>query len=101
MFVGAVSDNFDEHIEQKNFHAKIVIDNTRVSTETKKNQPIPQIIDFTDKNGNNAIQQQIQENYDRIKAKCRQIVISELERLNNNPILVYLLQYFWGRYSVD
>lgn len=35
MFVGAVSDNFDERIEQKIFHAEIVVDNERVAAETK------------------------------------------------------------------
>ena len=40
MFVRAVADNFDERIEQKIFHAEIVVDNERVKRETanyKKN----------------------------------------------------------------
>ena len=32
MFVGAVADNFDERIEQKIFHAEIVVDNEKVKT---------------------------------------------------------------------
>lgn len=35
MFVGAVSDNFDERIDQKIFHAEIVVDNAKVAKETK------------------------------------------------------------------
>ena len=35
MFVGAVSDNFDERIDQKIFHAEIVVDVAKVSAETK------------------------------------------------------------------
>jgi hypothetical protein len=35
MFVGSVSDNFDERIEQKIFHAEIVVDNEKVAAETK------------------------------------------------------------------
>ena len=35
MFVGAVSDNFDERIDQKIFHAEIVVDSAKVSAETK------------------------------------------------------------------
>lgn len=35
MFVGAVSDNFDERIEQKIFHAEIVVDSAKVSAEMK------------------------------------------------------------------
>ncbi|MBF1448082.1 MAG: YWFCY domain-containing protein, partial [Prevotella nigrescens] len=33
MFVGAVSDNFDERIDQKIFHAEIVVDSAKVSAE--------------------------------------------------------------------
>ena len=38
MFVGAVSDNFDERIEQKIFHAEIVVDNEKVAAESKAYQ---------------------------------------------------------------
>ncbi len=51
MFVGSVSDNFDERIEQKIFHAEIVVDNDKVAAETKAYKKIPQILSFTDENG--------------------------------------------------
>lgn len=35
MFVGSVSDNFDERIEEKIFHSEIVVDNDKVTSETK------------------------------------------------------------------
>lgn len=35
IFVGAVADNFDERIEQEIFHCEIVVDNGRVTAETK------------------------------------------------------------------
>ena len=92
MFVGSVADNFDERIEQKIFHCEIVVDNEKVKAETKAYKPIPQIIDFTDENGNDTMKQQIQENYDRIKAECKQIVEDELERIKNDPNLAHLLQ---------
>ena len=92
MFVGSVADNFDERIEQKIFHCEIVVDNEKVKAETKGYKPIPQIIDFTDENGNDTMKQQIQENYDRIKAECKQIVKDELERIKNDPDLAHLLQ---------
>ena len=38
------------------------------------------------------MKQQIQENYDRIKAECKQIVEDELERIKNDPDLAHLLQ---------
>lgn len=92
MFVGSVADNFDERIEQKIFHCEVVVDNEKVKAETKAYKPIPQIIDFTDENGNDTMKQQIQENYDRIKAECKQIVEDELERIKNDPNLAHLLQ---------
>lgn len=39
--VGAATDNFDECIEQKIFHAEIVTDNEKVATENKANKIIP------------------------------------------------------------
>ena len=92
MFVGSVSDNFDERIEQKLFHAEIVIDNAKVSTETKRYKPIPIITDFTDAEGNDRMREKIQENYNRIKAEVKQIVKDELERIKNNPELAHLVQ---------
>ncbi len=43
MFVGAVSDNFDERIEQKIFHAEIVVDVAKVSAETKAYELSPSL----------------------------------------------------------
>lgn len=63
MFVGAVADNFDERIEQKIFHAEIVVDNEKVSAETKAYKKIPQILSFTDELGNDNMKQTIEANY--------------------------------------
>jgi hypothetical protein len=41
MFVGSVSDNFNERIEQKIFHAEIVVDSAKVDAEMKHYEPIP------------------------------------------------------------
>ena len=92
MFVGSVSDNFDERIDQKIFHAEIVIDNVKVATETKRYKPIPIITDFTDAEGNDRMREKIQENYNRIKAEVKQIVKDELERIKNDPELAHLVQ---------
>ena len=91
MFVGAVADNFDERIEQKIFHAEIVVDNERVKRETAKYKKIPIITNFVDEDGVDRMQEMIQENYDRIKAETRQIVNDELERIKNDPVLCHLL----------
>ena len=91
MFVGAVSDNFDERIEQKIFHAEIVIDSAKVSEEAKRYNPIPVITDFTDADGRDCMKEQIQENYNRIKAEVRQMVSDELERIRSDASLSHLL----------
>lgn len=92
MFVGAIADNFDERIEQKIFHAEIVVDNAKVAAETKAYQSIPVITDFTDENGVDTMKEQIQLNYNRIKEEAKQIVANELERIKNDPALAHLLQ---------
>ena len=91
VFVGSVSDNFDERIEQKIFHAEIVIDAEKVRREKKAYKPIPVITDFTDSNGKDCMQETVLENYNRIKAEVRQIVAEELERMSNNENLKHLL----------
>lgn len=91
MFVGSVSDNFDERIEQKIFHAEIVVDNEKVSAETKAYKKIPQILSFTDENGNDNMTQVIEANYRQVKADVMQIVESEMERIKNDPDLQHLL----------
>jgi len=92
LFVGSVSDNFDERIEQKIFHAEIVVDNAKVSAETKNYKSIPIITDFTDENGNDRMKEQIQDNYSRIKTEIKQLVKDELKRIEDDPELVHLLQ---------
>ena len=92
MFVGAVSDNFDERIEQKIFHAEIVVDNEQVKRETANYKKLPQIIDFRDEDGNDRMQEEIQANYNRVKQEVQQIVTDEMERIKNDPALRYLLK---------
>ena len=92
MFVGAVSDNFDERIEQKIFHAEIVVDNEQVKRETAGYKKLPQIIDFRDEDGNDRMQEEIQANYNRVKQEVQQIVEDEITRIKNDPELRYLIK---------
>ena len=92
MFVGSVSDNFTERIEQKIFHAEIVVDADKVKQEEKAYKKIPVITDFTDADGNDRMKEQIQENYNRIKTEVKQIVADELKRIADDPELAHLLQ---------
>ena len=92
MFVGSVSDNFNERIEQKIFHAEIVVDTEKVKREESHYQPIPIINDFLDTDGNDCMKQSIQDNYNQIKEDVKQIVKEELERIANDENLKHLIQ---------
>ena len=86
-FVGAVADNFGEKIEQKIFHAEIVVDHAAVSAEEKAYKKIPFINEFKDKDGNDIMMQQIQRNYDQIKSDAQAIINEEMDRIKNDPEL--------------
>ena len=86
-FVGSVSDNFGEKIDQKIFHAEIVVDHAKVSAEEKAYKRIPVINDFKDESGNDIMLQQIQRNYDQIKADAQVIINEEMERIKSDPEL--------------
>lgn len=92
LFVGSVSDNFTERIEQKIFHAEIVVDTDKVKREESNYQPIPIINDFKDADGNDCMKQTIQDNYNQIKEDVKQIVKDELGRIANDENLKHLIQ---------
>lgn len=92
MFVGSVSDNFTERIEQKIFHAEIVVDTDKVKREESHYQPIPIINDFKDADGNDCMKQAILDNYNQIKEDVKQIVKDELERIVADENLKHLIQ---------
>ena len=92
MFVGAVSDNFDERIDQKIFHAEIVVDSVKVSAEMKVYQSIPTIADFKNEDGSDNLKETIEANYHKIKQEILFLVDSEIERIKNNPVLTHLIK---------
>ena len=92
MFVGAVSDNFDERINQKIFHAEIVVDSAKVSAEMKAYHPVPVIADFKNKDGSDNLKETIEASYKRVKQDILSLVSSEIERIKNNPHLSHLVQ---------
>lgn len=92
MFVGAVSDNFDERIDQKIFHAEIVVDVAKVSAETKAYQPIPVIVEFKNEDGSDNIKETIEANYKRVKREVMSLIELEIERIKTNPSLRYLIK---------
>lgn len=92
MFVGAVSDNFDERIEQKIFHSEIVVDNEKVAAETKAYKKIPEILSFTDENGKDNMKQEIEANYRQVKRDIVHIIEIEMERIKNDLGLQHLVK---------
>ena len=92
MFVGAVSDNFDERIDQKIFHAEIVVNSAKVSAEMKAYQPIPVIVDFTNEVGSDNLKETIEANYRKIKQEILSLVDSEIERIKATPELTHLIK---------
>ncbi len=92
MFVGAVSDNFDERIDQKIFHAEIVVDSAKVSAEMKAYQPIPVIVDFKNKVGSDNLKETIEANYRKVKQEILSLVDSEIQKIKNDPMLSNLIK---------
>jgi len=92
MFVGAVSDNFDERIEQKIFHAEIVVDVAKVSAEAKAYQPIPIIAEFLNEDGSDSLSETIEANYKCVKQDILSLVASEIERIKNDANLKHLIK---------
>ena len=92
MFVRAVSDNFDERIEQKIFHAEIVVDVAKVTAEAKAYQPIPVIAEFLNEDGSDNLSETIEANYKCVKQDILSLVESEIERIKNAPGLKHLIK---------
>lgn len=90
-FVGAVSDNFDERIEQKIFHSEIVVDAAKLEAEQKHYQKIPEIRSFADEQGNDCMRDEIEKNYKSIKTDILKIITDEMERISKDPGLQHLI----------
>lgn len=91
MFVGAVSDNFDERIEQKIFHAEIVVNAEQVAEQEKNYQKIPDIRSFIDDAGTDRMLREIEDNYRQVKLDIVNIIDLELNRIKSDPDLEHLL----------
>ncbi|MFC4163370.1 conjugal transfer protein MobC [Epilithonimonas zeae] len=90
-FVGAVSDNFDERIEQKIFHSEIVVDVAKLAAEEKHYQKIPKIRSFGDEEGNDCMRNEIEKNYKSIKTDILKLISDEIQRISNDPDLQHLI----------
>jgi hypothetical protein len=92
MFVGSVADNFGEEIEQKIFHAKIIVDIERVKADEKRYVKLPIITSFVDDAGIDKLDEMINKNYTKIKTDIINIVNSEMNRIANDPNLSHLIE---------
>ena len=63
------------------------MDHAKVGAEEKAYRKIPVINEFKDKDGNDIMMQQIQRNYDQIKADAQAIINMEMERIKADPEL--------------
>ena len=68
-----------------------MVDAEKVKREEQAYRSIPVITGFTDAGGNDRMKEMIQDNYNRIRAEVRQIVADELQRIQSDPELQYLL----------
>ncbi|KZE82840.1 conjugal transfer protein TraG [Myroides marinus] len=91
MFVGSVSDDFTQKIEQKFFHAQILVDSEKVKQEELSYKKIPTLTSFTDYKGNDHLDRAITDNYNQIKKDIDLLIKNEIKRIENDSDLVHLL----------
>jgi hypothetical protein len=81
-FSGVLADNPDQKMQQKAFHCEIINDHAAIARETAAYQEIPK---------GNVAQQEIDNNFIQIKNDITNLVNEEIERIQNDPQLAYLL----------
>jgi len=92
VFVGAVADNFGEEINQKVFHAKILVDVTKVKREEALFEAIPDITSFADvATGIDRTEEVIRANYKAIKSDITNMIAKELARIKRDPAQQHLI----------
>jgi Type IV secretory pathway, VirD4 components len=83
-FVGAVADTPQRPIKNKVFHCRIINDFDAIRKEEETYQQLPIIRSITE--------QDVMDNYYRIKREIRNIIDTEYEKIKNNPALKHLLK---------
>ena len=71
---------------------QVELDNKKVAAETKAYQKIPEVLSFTDANGNDTTKEQVEANYRQIKLDVVEIIEREKERISNDPELRHLVE---------
>ena len=92
MFVGAVSDNFDDRIDQKIFHAEIAVKHRQSFWRNESLSAHSHHAEFTNEEGFDNLKETIEANYKRVKQEVLSLIELEIERINTNPSLSYLIK---------
>ena len=82
-FVGIVADNPEQRMELKSFHCEIVNDHEAIARQEKNYKNIPMV--------RNISREDIQDNFIRIKNDIVELIISEIDRIKNDPDKAALL----------
>ncbi|MGB3586704.1 MAG: TraM recognition domain-containing protein, partial [Tunicatimonas sp.] len=85
-FVGTVADSKEIKIKLKVFHADVKVDGLLIQRENNSEQPIPAFRQqaFLDAAGRNCKEKVLQENFEKIRQDVKNILQSELKRIQNN-----------------
>ncbi len=80
-FVGVVAGAYGQERDLKAFHAEVIID----EADFKQEQKVKELPDFSIfAQGSGSVDEQVNENYMRIKGEVKQLIIDELSRLGLN-----------------
>lgn len=90
-FVGSIVDNFNENIKLKTFNAQIVVDTEKIKRDTKNWTSIPVLANMVDEDGEDRLNEIVQENFSKIKREVEQIIKDETARIAADPLLCGLL----------
>ncbi|WP_297338465.1 conjugal transfer protein MobC [Algoriphagus sp.] len=82
-FVGVVTDDSTQKIDLKAFHCEIQNDHQALAKEQKCYQPIPAVRKLRE--------EEVMENYRRIKSEVNQLIKEELDRMLDTPALTGLI----------
>ncbi|MBN3583375.1 YWFCY domain-containing protein [Algoriphagus aestuarii] len=82
-FVGMVADTPEQKIALKAFHSEIINDHQALKQEEESFRPIPKVREIN--------QDQVEENYRKIKRDVEEIIRMEMERVFDTPELGHLI----------
>lgn len=91
-FVGSVADNFDQKVKLKTFNGELVVEQ-QMQEQLKNLTPIP-IQPEMKKYSDQELNDLIAINFKQVKKEIKQLVASELKRLNDDPDYKHLVSQY-------